>query len=265
MILLAVSAPAALFSQSAFAAGACEKFDSFLTGNIECHVEVKGGCEVDCSSLKFEAGCSGGCTATGTTMCTDTCGTKCVAECDPAALDCYAGCHAECDAPATAECKTKEPGADCVAEGKAHCDMHCDSACQVPDTNCSEHCTACCTGTCDTQINYDCDFNCFADLSGGCTADCEAPSGALFCNGQYIGVDDVEGCITELAAKGINVDVSARGEVKCDLTGCNGNGSGSAGFCSYSPGTADVALGGAGALLLGMAGALTLRRRRNKK
>lgn len=264
IIALAISTPAALVATDAFAgADACGKFD--FSGGFDCKIEVKGGCQAQCTPLKFEAGCSGGCTATAMGGCVDTCGTQCIAECDPAALDCFAGCHTECDQPQIDLCNQKTPGEDCVTIAKAQCDMHCETACEVPQSDCSEHCHACCTGSCTTQINYQCDYDCFAELSGGCEVQCEEPSGALFCNGQYVGASDVQGCIDYLLTQGFNVDVSARASATCDLSGCTGSGSGNAGFCSYSPAGTELAFGGVGVVCVGLAAGLAFRRRKSAK
>lgn len=261
-VLFAFCSPAAFVATEAFAGPeACGKFD--FTGGVSCKIETKGGCQAQCTPLSFKAGCSGGCTATAMGSCVDSCGVSCVAECDPAALDCFVGCHAECDQPQTDLCNQKNPGDDCVNVAKAQCDMHCETACEVPPSDCKEHCTSCCTGSCTTQINYDCDYDCFAELSGGCEVQCEEPSGALFCNGQYIGADDVQACIDYLLTQNITVDVSARGEVKCDLSGCDGTGSGSAGFCSFTPAGSELAFGGVGFAVVGLAAGLAFRRRRS--
>ncbi|MFO0618793.1 MAG: hypothetical protein U0414_39755 [Polyangiaceae bacterium] len=264
MFLFALSSPAAVVATEAFAgAEACGKFD--FSSGISCKIEVKGGCSAKCTPLNFEAGCKGTCTGMATTTCTGSCGTQCLAECNPNLLDCFAGCHAECDQPATDLCNMKNPGDDCVSIATAQCDMHCEDACKVPDTSCSEHCKACCDGGCTTQSNYQCDYDCFAKLEGGCEVQCTEPSGALFCNGQYIGASDVQGCVDYLLTQGIKVDVTARGEVTCDLTGCKGSGDANAGFCSYATGSADLALGGVGIAAVGLAAGLAFRRRRRAK
>src|SRR5262245_11700982 len=85
----------AFFAASvASAADPCGKFD--FTSGIECHIEVKGGCEANCTPLQFEAACSGGCTANVDVSCTGDCELQCNAQCNPAKLDCNAGCDAEC-------------------------------------------------------------------------------------------------------------------------------------------------------------------------
>lgn len=254
------SLPLALIAGPAHADTPCGKFD--FTSGINCKIEVEGGCTADCKPLNFEAGCSGGCSGSAMTTCVNDCGTQCVAMCDPAHLDCFAGCHGECDQPTIDTCKAKQPTADCVSTAKAQCDIHCNDACKVPPSDCTEHCNRCCTGSCTTQINFDCDFQCFAKLSGGCDVQCKDPKGAIFCNGQYVGASDVDQCISYLSTQGIKVDVSARGTVDCNLSGCKGTGSATG--CSASPGV-NAGAGGAALAILGLAAGMTARRRRQRR
>ena len=253
-LLLLLSA-LAIHARSARAqsAEACGNFD--FTSGIDCKIEVEGGCEAQCTPVNFEAACTGGCTATADTQCVDDCGTQCVATCDPALLDCFAGCHAECDVPTQELCEADGTRDDCADVAVAECDIHCNESCSVPPSDCQEHCNKCCTGSCTTQVNFDCNLDCFAELSGGCDVQCTKPNGALFCNGQYVDATDVEECILYLAQEGINVDVSARGSVTCDLSGCTGEGSTG---CS----TAGGAGGGIVSLLLVGLGLILRRRKR---
>jgi hypothetical protein len=263
LISVLSAAPFVLSAASARADGACGKFD--FSKGVDCRVEVSGGCKADCTPLKFEASCSGGCTVTANATCVDTCGATCVAQCDPAKLDCFAGCHTECDQPTIDTCKKNQPNADCTNVAKAQCDMHCNAACEVPQNNCTEHCHACCTGSCDTQINFDCDYQCFAKLEGGCNVQCEDPKGALFCNGQYIAASDVDACIQELQNKGIAVDVSARGTVTCDVSGCKSAGSANGVACAASPlGPAESDVGTWGLAAFGVALGFAVERRRRQ-
>jgi MYXO-CTERM domain-containing protein len=217
----------------------CGNFD--FSAGLDCRIEVEGGCTADCTPMKLEAGCTGQCTASAETQCVDDCGTTCIAMCNPAELDCFVGCHGECDEPVMDQCEQARPGEDCAETARAQCDIHCQEACAVPPNDCQEHCTKCCTGSCTTTVNFDCNLDCFAELQGGCEVQCQQPAGAIFCNGQYVHASDIEECITYLAEQGIQVDVSARGEVTCDLSGCEGSGSASG--CSAAPSPAKGAAG----------------------
>ncbi|MBK8259545.1 MAG: hypothetical protein IPK82_43665 [Polyangiaceae bacterium] len=95
---------------------------------------------------------------------------------------------------------------------------------------------------------------------------CQEPSGALFCNGQYVSASDVDACIAYLQENwNAQVDVSARGEVTCDLSGCEGTGDARIGCCSISNAGAAAGGGGAAAALAMAFGAAFARRRRNAK
>jgi hypothetical protein len=186
--------------------------------------------------------CGGKCTATATQTCTDTCGTACIQQCNPELLDCFAGCHGECDQPTIDICRQKHPNEDCVTQGKAQCDVHCKQSCKVPDTNCQEHCTKCCTGSCNTQVNFDCDFQCLADVEVSCKAQCQRPTGGIFCNGQFVNATDVQQCIAYLSSKlAIDVDVSATAQGSAGCTGndcgAEGNASLKASGCAAAPGS----------------------------
>jgi MYXO-CTERM domain-containing protein len=237
----------------------CGNFD--FSGGVSCKIEVSGGCTANCSPLRFEAACTGMCGATADTMCVDNCGTTCVAMCDPALLDCFKGCHAECDQPTVDLCKQQHPTEDCATTAQAQCDVHCKDSCKVKPSNCQEHCNKCCTGSCTTQINFNCDFSCFADVKGGCDVQCQKPEGAIFCNGQFVHASDIEACIQYLATQNIDVDVSARGTVGCDLNGCHQSGSASG--CSVSSASpTGSGLGAAVFALFALAAALVRPRRR---
>src|SRR5262245_49028948 len=94
----------------------CGKFD-FVNGMLDCRVEVKGGCEAQCTPLQFEAACTGGCTATADITCTGDCEVQCNAQCNPAKLDCNAGCDAECESRCAGACTLM----DCTDECAASC------------------------------------------------------------------------------------------------------------------------------------------------
>ncbi len=239
--VIALTAPNA----HAVAVEACGNFDFDLSSGLNCQIQVEGGCTASCTPLKFEAACTGGCSLTADSMCTDSCGAQCVSTCNPALLDCFAGCHSECDAPTQAICEENGTRDDCEEMAVAQCDIHCNESCAVPPNNCQEHCTRCCTGSCTTRVNFDCNLDCFASVEGGCEAACTEPNGGLFCNGQYVNAAEVEACIIALASEGVEVDISARGTVTCDLSGCTGDGSTG---CSFTA----AGGGGVGFALLGL-------------
>ncbi|TKD12845.1 hypothetical protein [Polyangium fumosum] len=246
----------------------CGKFD-FNKNGLGCEIRVEGGCEADCTSLRFTAGCEGGCTASASTSCTNNCGESCIAECDPSKLDCIQGCHDECEQPFIADCQANYPQRDCVTDAKASCTSRCRTQCQVQPSNCIEHCDTCCTGACTANINMDCDLTCYAKLEGGCRVQCQEPTGALFCNDQYVFASDVKGCISALLEQGLQVDVSAQAQGECTITlggaDCAGSGEASGLGCSASPGQAESPFAMTG-IALGLAAmGISASRRRNRK
>jgi hypothetical protein len=166
-------------------------------------------------------------------------------------------------------CQQQTPTADCVAQARAQCDMHCKQSCSGATAGCPGQCHACCIGSCTGQINYQCDYSCFADLQGSCSVQCQQPSGAIFCGGQYVHASDVEACIAYLATQGVSVDLSARGSVQCGPGGCASTGSGSmATTCAVSEVGASEggALGmGVGVVAIAFGVARSARRRRQQR
>jgi hypothetical protein len=227
----------------------CGLFD--FSQGLDCQVQVSGGCTASCTPPSFELACTGGCAqqAPPDSTCTTYCDSNCSSTCDPNAIDCMAGCHGECDQSMIAICEQQTPTADCVTQAHAQCDMHCKQSCSGAASTCPGQCQACCVGSCTGQINYQCDYDCYANLQGSCNVECQQPSGAIFCGGQYVHASDVQACIEYLATRGITVDVSARGSVGCGPSGCTSTGSaGVSTACAVSA----VGDGGCGVLAIGL-------------
>jgi hypothetical protein len=275
LVLSFLAAPALLLASSTALAittpPECGNYD-FNLNNIDCKVKVAAECTLDCSSLNFQAGCEGGCKGEPIPGCTDPCAAQCNSACDPATIDCIAGCHEECEQPFIDKCQAEHPDRDCVTDAKASCSSHCRESCSAmsgSDT-CEELCTTCCHGSCESYENLTCDIGCYAKLEGSCKAQCGA-EGALLCKDkdgiyQYVNASDVGACITALVAQGLQVDASARGQVGCNLSGCDGAGDASVGglACSATPGRA--APFAAGALALAAIGAgLAASRRKSRR
>lgn len=220
----------------------CGNYD-FNLNNFDCKIKVAAECKLDCSSLNFQAGCDGECKGEPIPGCTDPCAGACQSSCDPATIDCIGGCKTECEQPFIDQCKIDHPERDCVTDAKSSCAVRCRESCtSMPSASCSEACTTCCHGSCTSYQNLNCDIGCFAKLEGTCKTQCDA-DGALLCKDkegvyQYVNASDVKACINALVAQGLQVDVSAQAQVKCDLSGCNGSGNANVGglACSTSPG-----------------------------
>lgn len=209
---------ATFVSGSAFA----QATDSDPCGGIElsaigeCHFEFDGGCEAKCEPLSFVAACDGQCDLSIEASCDASCSGQCVADCeaDPGRFDCRASCTADCQANAEARCGTDS---ECVAYFQAECSASCEAECDVvaPSASCEAQCQGCCTGSCDVDANFDCQLECTAELKGGCEVDCRQPEGALFCDGQYIAVQDLPACLAYLYE---NFEINLEAEASAEAT-----------------------------------------------
>lgn len=212
-----------------------------VEAEAQCELDVSGGCEVNCTPLHFEAACQarvesecefGGCKVD---IDIGTCQVECQAECqghcevNPPEFDCAAECQGECGvdcdahcaASAEAECEaSSEEGraaceakasASCSGECTAQCDGKCEASCTgtPPSAECDGKCEAACQGECNVKVDAECKLECQtelrgecqAELQGSCEAECEAPEGALFCDGQYVDHGDhLDKCIKSLNA-----------------------------------------------------------------
>lgn len=274
LLVSLLAAPAMLLGTSQALAittpAECGNYD-FNLNNLDCKIKVSAECNLDCSSLNFQAGCDGACKGQPIPGCTDPCGAACQSSCDPMTIDCIGGCKTECEQPFIDKCQAGHPERDCVTDAKSSCAVRCRESCTaMPSSTCSEACTTCCHGSCESYENLECDIGCYAKLEGSCKAQCGA-DGALMCKDkdgvyQFVNATDVKSCINALVAQGLKVDVSAQGQVTCDLSGCDGGGNASVGgfACSTTPGSdSPFAIGALFAAALGAG--ISVTRRRNRK
>jgi hypothetical protein len=90
-------------------------------------------------------------------------------------------------------------------------------------------CQAACQGSCQAQANLSCQFQCESSLyaqcettvQGGCNTACSQPSGAIFCDGNYVQAPDVSQCESDLEAQ-LNIHVS--GSAQCSGGTCTAHG-----------------------------------------
>ena len=260
--------------------------DIYLAATSRCEVLIGGGCTAMCEPFALEAACAadlyvqcdGMCTASASASCEASCDvTACEASCtvDPGSYDCEADCRATASASCEAECAGMAGDMEAQARCEASCEAtyagSCEASCSgtPPSADCMARCEASCQGRCDAEANVDCQVDCqadgyvdcYAEVQGGCEAECTAPSGALFCDGQYVDVEgSVDQCIMELESRlELEVDTSARGSASCMDGECMAEGEASI-SCAATPARS----GGFGSalLLLAGAGALVMRRRR---
>lgn len=220
---LAMAAGLAVFSlgtNASAGAEACGNLQSLAFG--ECHAEFGGGCKAKCTPISFTAACDGQCNASITAECTASCEGACNAECDadPGAFNCTASCEADCKANTSAQCGNDT---ECQAYFEADCAAKCDAECSVvpPSASCEAQCQGCCGGSCEVDANFDCSLSCTAELEGSCQVDCDAPEGALFCDGKYIAVTDFGDCVDYLLSQGINVQFEAEASASINASGCS--------------------------------------------
>jgi hypothetical protein len=240
--------PAAAFSALAFAPTAAEAGieacgNIHLAAGAQCEFKTSGGCLAECEPLNFKAacaaegalGCQGDCSLDADVACTTDCNADCRASCDidPAQFDCRAACQTDCAASCDGTCEARCSDSECLAECSAGCEATCSTECDVGcdiepgQVDCEAQCNGCCGGSCSAEINLDCQLDCQADLQvsceaelqGGCEIACEDPQGALFCDGQYVNVDNLEACLLALADE-LNIEVDASGE--CSGNRCEG-------------------------------------------
>ena len=130
-------------------------------------------------------------------------------------------------------------------------------------------CEASCQGKCEAEASVDCDIQCTSDgyaeceasLEGGCKGHCEAPEGALFCDGQYVDYgNNLEECTAALQAV-FNIKASASSSGSCDNNSCEGEAEASA-SCSVVPGVSGSSAAGFMLAGLGLAAFASRRRRR---
>jgi MYXO-CTERM domain-containing protein len=227
---------------------ACGNLELLAVG--ECHFEVEGGCKAQCQPLNLVAACDGQCNADISVECTSSCSGACVADCtaQPATFDCRGSCVQDCNAQIATRCDSGDQ--DCITYCEADCESNCDAQCEAvaPQADCETQCQGCCGGSCETDANFDCSFKCSVDLQGGCEVACDTPEGALFCDGQYIAVTDVQDCVDYLATEynyEVKVEAKASATISCAAGGA-------------APSTGAL-------VLLGAAAGLTAARRRRRK
>jgi MYXO-CTERM domain-containing protein len=267
LFLGALAAPLLLLTSSARAEGPCGAFELSAQGTLSCELVTTGGCDAECTPPNFKFACDGQCNVSIDAGCTASCEADCSAECtvDPGSFECEGSCTATCEAGCETQCGPGGAAPDpdyCLTTCKGKCSSECNVQCQAtpPTADCTAKCEASCSGSCQVEADVDCNIGCEADLEGGCKVQCEEPSGAIFCNGQYVDATDVEACIAYLAE---NFSINLSGSIECTGTECVAQVG--CGACMTAPSSSgsplDLAALGAGAL--GVAAVIARRRRRS--
>jgi hypothetical protein len=281
LVVASASLGSLALAREASAAGLDACGDIFFegSGSLSCQVYVDPGeCKVQCEPIAFEAqcaanlkvGCDGQCNATIDTQCTSSCQGTCEADCSGGEFDCYASCEGNCTADCSAQCESAANKTECTASCKATCQAECEGGCQVDAPDCTTQCQGCCSGQCEAEANLDCQISCQAEgyasckaeLQGGCDAACDAPEGALFCDGQFVSTSNLESCVAALQEV-FSVEVEYYSNAECSGNQCTAEAGGSV-SCSAAPTTPGFGLG-AGALGLAALGMSIARRRRARR
>jgi hypothetical protein len=105
-------------------------------------------------------------------------------------------------------------------------------------------------------------------LQVGCTADCGDPSGALFCDGNYVDHGgNLQSCIDAIKAAlpSVTVDISATssGDSSCSGSSCQASGQAEASAsCAFTPSRPRNSVTYGAFALVAALGAVCIRRRR---
>lgn len=238
-----------LFSLDANAGALDACGDIFVEAGANCEVLVEGGCKTQCEPAAFTAvcaaegslSCSGDCNVEADVGCTGSCQTSCEAECnvEPATFDCQGTCEGSCSGDCSARCDGSSNRAECEGSCKATCSAECDASCTVEpgQADCTAQCMGSCSGECRADVNMDCQIDCQSDLyaeckvdfQGGCETQCESPSGAIFCDGQFIETSNIDTCVDALrdllnASVEFEAEASGSASLSCAVTDEPGRG-----------------------------------------
>ena len=263
---------------------ACGNIDIDLSGGNSCQFETSGGCTAQCTPVNVDATCaaqletsctSDGCSAMIDASCSTTCEGNCETSCmaNQGSFSCSGSCEADCSGHCMAQCSSDAHQDECTASCQQSCGANCNASCTgtTPSVSCMTQCQSSCQGSCQAQANLSCNINCqemgYAScqttVTGGCSGQCMLPTGALFCNGQYVDLDgvDLTACQAQLASL-LNVNISLTGSATCSGGNCAGSASASCG--QIAPGAVPPLTEGVFALGLGVAVVGVVRRRVRK-
>jgi MYXO-CTERM domain-containing protein len=119
-----------------------------------------------------------------------------------------------------------------------------------------------CQLDCQTQVYNDCE----QQMVEQCNTECETTGGAIFCDGQFLNVTDVDDCAAELAAEiDIEVDLDIQADVDVDInppsSSSNDDDDDENNFSCAVQGGANPGSSGSAPTLLGLLGAVWAARR----
>jgi hypothetical protein len=194
-----------------------EEPEECTIGKIVCSASCMGSCSAGCEKVNNKIKCYA--------ECSQHCSAQCSHNCGGAGDDSDAGDKDEAETepdsnPPRAEPVTNpprdEPDPEPEPEPKPprllEPQMISDLGGDIAARECQFSCAQACTGSCGAQVARNCELGCQTEAAASCksgmTEACQAAcdeGGVLACNGQYIDVDDIDACLTELEHKGLEV------------------------------------------------------------
>jgi hypothetical protein len=239
---LALATPLLVTSDARADVGVCGALSS-----SSCSFVTGGGCDTQCQPLNMTlncgATCSTSCTETPSTTCSTSCDTSCKLNCTPGQTHCATFCESDC----TESCASYCTDDTCQSECEGSCKGQCETACVQDPPDCDTICKTSCDTSCQVKENLkcyvSCEDTCTTMLTGGCQTDCTQPYGALFCDGQYVQLDNYTDCAASFK-------VTATVDAKCSAA---------------APGVAGGPFGVASLAALAAGIGLIASRRRNRK
>jgi hypothetical protein len=240
-------AAACLFSLDANAGALDACGDIFVEAGANCEVLTEGGCKVECEAPAFTAvcategslSCAGECNVEADVGCTGTCQASCETECniEPATFDCRGTCEGNCSADCSAQCDASANRSECEGSCRSTCSAECEGSCTLEpgEADCAAQCMGSCSGECRADVNMNCQIGCQGDLYAECKVDfqdtcevqCENPSGAIFCEGQFIETSNIDNCVDALrdllnASVEFEAEASGSASFTCATTDASG-------------------------------------------
>ncbi len=225
-----LAAPVVLVVSPALADTPASEGCLFATATSCELVPPTADCSAQCTPGSFVAECDGSCNVDADADCTGGCAADCQATCtvDPGSFSCSETCESSCNSSCMSSC-TGDSGdcaSDCMLDCPNRCGIQCDAT--PPSADCTAECQASCNASCQVQANIDCHVMCTSSVVlPTCTADCQAPQGALFCDGQYVDLATATtDCINYLESQGVTVtetcSVGSAGGSSCAASlGCS--------------------------------------------
>ena len=252
----------------------------FLSADSHCEFKPVQECKTTCTTTSVEqvcaqktySMCNQGCTTVATTTCKKTHTASCTKQCETISSKsshevCVSQCSDSCTTDAVSNNNFNGSRGKCQNSCAHDCNAQCDSSSASDQSaNCETKCSSVTDNECTEEVNRDCLLSCQTDNYESCETEtvntcnttCQDKGGALFCDGQFLGADDLQACADQLATEfSFNIDVTAHAAV---TVANNSNGSKTSTKCSFSPptpGRNGMALGA-----LALLGVVLARRRR---